>query len=165
MATYTVNVQEGKPSLETLSTDGYNLQVAKSVSSPNASPIFNVVYSSASLGPNMSVSWTVQYGLNWTQNVPDPGAKVTYSGAWQACSIGQSYNLDPAGEWVVNDKDPNANPNSLNVGSNGYSGPVNIVVGVQNPETQDWATVCYLPVCLLRTLMYKSPRFGFLPIH
>ena len=149
MTTYTVNVQETQPSIETLSNDKYNLQVAKSVSSPSASPSFNVVYSSAFLGPNMSVSWTVQYGLNWTTNVPAPAAQVTYSGVWQACSAGQSYNLDPAGEWVVNDKDPNAKQDSLNVGSNGYQEPVNIIVGVQNPETQDWAPVCYLPVCLL----------------
>ena len=84
MTTYTVNVQEEASSIETLSKDKYNLQVAKSVSSPNASPSFNVVYSSASLGPNMSVSWTVQYGLNWTTNIPAPAAQVTYSEVWQS---------------------------------------------------------------------------------
>ena len=111
MTTYTINVQEEASSVETLSKENYNLQVAKSVTGSNGSPSFNVVFSSQFLAPSMSVSWTVQYGLNWTSNIPAPAAQVTYGGAWQAYSIGQSYNLDHAGEWVVNDKDPNAKPN------------------------------------------------------
>lgn len=152
MTTYTVEVQEQLQSLETLSTQGYNLQVAKSVSSPTSQPSFNVIFSSNSLSPNISVTWAEQYGLNWTMNVPTPGAQVTCTGAWQACSLGQSYNLDHAGEWIVNDSDPNADAHSLNIGSNGYQTPVNVIVGVQDPNTQAWAPVCYHPIYLMRWL-------------
>ena len=86
------------------------------------------------LPPEMSLSWTAQYGLNWTTSVPAQGATIVYSGNWQACSAGQSYNLDSIGEWVVNDNNPNADANSLNIGSNGYSMPVN-VIGIRVPAS------------------------------
>ena len=139
MTSYTAVVQEADPSLEALSKNGWNLQVAKCVSSPKGAPVFNVVYSSSYLAANMSVSWTVQYGLNWTENIPTPGAQVTYTGDWSECSLGQSLNLDKAGAWQFNNNDPHADSNSLNVGSNGYQAPVNIVVGIKDPNTGDWS--------------------------
>ncbi|GAB1311889.1 hypothetical protein MFIFM68171_02099 [Madurella fahalii] len=108
MTTYTVTVQEHSNDLNILLNNQYQLQVAKSVSSPKGDPIFKVVYTSNMLAPNMNISWKVQYGLNWATKVPAPGAKVEYSGVWQACGAGQSYNLNSVGEWVVNDNDPNA---------------------------------------------------------
>ncbi|EFY88804.1 hypothetical protein MAC_05239 [Metarhizium acridum CQMa 102] len=136
--TTTLTVQEGASDLAFLSKNHYNLQVAKAVSAPGGKPMFNVVYKSTSLAPNMEVSWTPEYGLNWTTQMADPGAKVIYTGNWQACKLGESYNLTNVGEWVINNKDPNKDANSVNVGSNGYPQAVNIVVGIWNQDTQSW---------------------------
>lgn len=159
MATYNPIVQEHEGDLLVLSQSQYQLQVAKSVSSPRGTPQFNVVFASRALAPEMSISWTAQYGLNWTTSVPAQGATVVYSGNWQACSAGQSYDLDSIGEWVVNDNNPYADANSLNIGSNGYSMPVNVVVGVEDPSTGQWQ-----PVCVLIILHNVSPALTDWPI-
>jgi hypothetical protein len=143
--TYTVNTQEEDSSLRALAANHYQLQVAKSVASGDGSPTCNVVYSSAFLASMMSVSWTTTYGLNWTADIPDPGAKVTHSGEWQQCSLGSSYDLDETGLWKPNQQDRSANPDALHVGRNGYRTAVHIIVGVQDPKTGDWAPVC-LPI-------------------
>lgn len=147
--TTSLTIQESQADLEFLSKNNYNLQVAKAVSAPGGKPTFNVVYKSKSLAPNMTVSWSPTYGLNWATEIADPGAQVVYAGNWQACELGQSYDLTSVGEWVINNKDPNKDANSVNVGNNGYPQAVNIVVGILNPETQTWEAVCHqtsLPV-------------------
>ncbi|KPA37221.1 splicing factor 3b [Fusarium langsethiae] len=132
MATYTATAQQGGDDLRMLFEQRYNLQVAKSVAGPDGSPHFNVVYQSRSLAPTMSVSWTLEYGLNWTADPPNSGARVRYWGYWQPCDLGASYDLDEAGWWVPNQNNPNTQPNALNVGRNGYQTPVHIIVGVQD---------------------------------
>lgn len=83
--TYNPVVQEDESDLKTLGSQDYQLQVAKCVANPpDTPPTFNVVYASKMLAPNMDVSWQTQYGLNWSTNVPAKGAKVEYSGFWQA---------------------------------------------------------------------------------
>ncbi|KID84364.1 hypothetical protein MGU_08450 [Metarhizium guizhouense ARSEF 977] len=139
--TTSLTIQESPADLEFLSKNNYNLQVAKAVSAPGGKPTFNVVYKSKSLAPNMTVSWSPTYGLNWATEVADPGAQVVYAGNWQACELGQSYDLTSVGEWVINNKDPNKDANSVNVGNNGYPQAVNIVVGILNPETQSWEAI------------------------
>lgn len=141
--TYQAFVWETKEDIDRLQSSKYNLQVAKSVANPDGKPSFNVIYASHILGPNMSVSWTTQYGLNWTTDIPDPGAKVTYSGHWQPCSLGQSFDIDDDGFFVENDNNPDARDDSLNIGSNNYGDPdgVNIIIGVQDSKG-DWNPVC-----------------------
>ncbi|KAF5122599.1 hypothetical protein E5D57_013085 [Metarhizium anisopliae] len=139
--TTTLTIQENADDLQFLAGSHYNLQVAKAVSSPGGKPTFNVVYKSKSLAPNISVSWSPTYGLNWSRKMANPGAKVLYAGNWQACDLGQSYDLTKVGEWVINNNDTNRDPNSVNVGNNGYPEAVNIVVGILNPETQKWEAI------------------------
>ncbi|KAM3435089.1 hypothetical protein MY4824_005089 [Beauveria thailandica] len=119
----------------------YNLQIAKSASHPGGSPKFNIVYKSTHLAPEMDVSWTETYGLNWTQKVPAPGARVIYNGNWQECQLGDSYDLNSNGDWQSNSNNPNAHQNALNVGSNGYGIPINILVGIQDPNSQQWTAI------------------------
>ena len=159
--TYTVIVQEDDASLGTLGGNHYNLQVAKSVSTPNGPPSFNVVYKSAFLANTMSVAWNTTYGLNWVTNIPSPGTVVTYSGKWQQCSLGDSYDLNTSGQWIPNQNNPNADPNSLNVGSNGYQTAVHIIVGVQDPVSQGWTPVSEYPKASMvlssaKSLIYRS---------
>ena len=142
MSTYNPVIQETGQDLEILGANHYNLQVAKAVSSPGGKATFNIVYASKDLEPTMSVAWTTKYGLNWTTNIPNPGAKVICSGSWQACPAGQSFDLSKVGTWKVSENNTNADKNSLNVGSNMYSTAVNIVVGVFDPDTKKWAPVC-----------------------
>ncbi|ATY59694.1 hypothetical protein A9K55_003443 [Cordyceps militaris] len=70
--------------------------------------------------------------------MPNKGAKVTYTGKWQPCDIGKSYNLTATGGWQINNDDPNRHLDCLNVGLNGYSESVNIVVGILNEDTGAW---------------------------
>lgn len=104
--TTTLVIQESSADLKWLTHNHYSLQVAKSVSYPGDQPQFNVVYRSHKLAPHMTVSWTPQYGLNWTTQMPARGAQVVNSGNWQPCDLGQSYNLTSDGEWVINNDDP-----------------------------------------------------------
>ncbi|KAM3458393.1 hypothetical protein MY3296_000599 [Beauveria thailandica] len=121
-STYTVNVNQTSKDRRILNANKYNLQIAKSASHPGGSPKFNIVYKSTHLAPEMDVSWTETYGLNWTQKVPAPGARVTYNGNWQECQLGDSNDL-------------NSN------GSNGYGSPINILVGIQDPNSQQWTAI------------------------
>lgn len=141
MATYKAKVQETNADLDILFKEKYNLQVAKSVSSPSGNPSFNVVFRSTFLANNMSVAWTMTYGLNWATEIPTPGADVEFGGQWQQCNPGQSFDLNDRGQWVPNQKNPDADENSLNVGKNGYPSDVNILVGVKDPKTNSWTPV------------------------
>ncbi|RYP89693.1 hypothetical protein DL770_004181 [Monosporascus sp. CRB-9-2] len=140
MTTHDITVQERSDDLQSLNRNHYSLQVAKSASAPGGSPVFNIVYMSKHLAPNMSVSWKEQYGLNWSETVPDPGAEVVYSGNWQTCNSGQSYDLDANGEWVFNGNNPHANAASLNVGVNNYRA-VHVIVGIQDSSTKTWMPI------------------------
>lgn len=129
--TTTVTVQETGGDLTSLQTSHYWLQVAKSVATSDGTETFNVVFSSSSLGPNMNVAWTETFGLNWVSKIPAPGANVTFGGDWQACAIGDSYDLNNVGIWEKNFNDTHASNSSVNVGNNGFTSAVSIIVGIQ----------------------------------
>ncbi|EKJ69008.1 hypothetical protein NXS19_011316 [Fusarium pseudograminearum] len=148
MTTYTAYTQEGPTDIKALGTENYQLQVAKSVAGSDGKPSFNVVYSSHFLAPNMTVSWSVNYGLNWTAGIPNKGEKVEYGGVWQSCALGDSFNLDQGGEWITNQNNPKAKPDALNVGKNGYQIAVNIIVGVQD-ESGNYKPIWVSPDKLL----------------
>ncbi|KAM3426031.1 hypothetical protein NHJ13734_009715 [Beauveria thailandica] len=122
-STYTVNVNQTSKDRRILNANKYNLQIAKSASHPGGSPKFNIVYKSTHLAPEMDVSWTETYGLNWTQK------------------LGDSYDLNSNGDWQSNSNNPNAHQNALNVGSNGYGSPINILVGIQDPNSRQWTAI------------------------
>ncbi|KAM3462439.1 hypothetical protein MY5147_009826 [Beauveria neobassiana] len=126
----TLIIQEGTQDLKDLAKNHYNLQVAKAVSAPGGTARFNVVYASKSLAPNMSVEWGANYGINWTTEVPNPGATVTYTGRWQACKLGESYDLTETGGWEINNNDPHKDNSSVNVGKNGYTKPIHVIMFV-----------------------------------
>ncbi|KAL4724247.1 hypothetical protein ACLX1H_008860 [Fusarium chlamydosporum] len=149
MSTYTAVTQQGPSDLESLAENGFQLQVALSVAGSDANPSFNVVYQSPPLAPNMNVSWTTNYGLNWTTEPVRPGTQVIYAGNWQSCGLGESYNLDNVGDWVPEQNNPNANPKALNVGKSGYGTGVNIVVGVQDVMGR-WRPIWVSPDQLLQ---------------
>ncbi|OAA46745.1 hypothetical protein BBO_03300 [Beauveria brongniartii RCEF 3172] len=138
----TVHVQERGEDLELLKQNNYNILVAKSVSAPGGSPRYNVVFKSASLAPNMAISWKSRYGLNWTTKIPNPGAAVQYGGKWHECNIGESYNLSNIGQWEKNNtNDANSNKDSLNVAKNNYDRGVHIIVGMYNEENDIWQAI------------------------
>ncbi|KAE8381966.1 hypothetical protein BDV26DRAFT_288940 [Aspergillus bertholletiae] len=131
MTTYTAHVQETKNDVESLGGNSYNLQLAKSVNSKSG-PIFNVVHSSGVLANSQ-------------------GAKVTYGGIWQECNLGDSYDLDSYGAWMVKDNNLNAKPNALNMGKNGYI-PVHVIVGIKtdNGDDSKWQAIFVNPDKLLK---------------
>jgi len=140
-AVYNAIIQEDDDSLKMLTQNHYNLQLAKSVSTPNGKPEYNVVYKSTFLASNMSILWSTVYGLNWVAEIPAEGTTVTYSGKWQECTPGQSFDLSSTGLWAPNNNNPNADKNSLNVGSNDYPQEVHILVGVKNTNTGNWTPI------------------------
>ncbi|KAF2149068.1 hypothetical protein K461DRAFT_324496 [Myriangium duriaei CBS 260.36] len=145
MATsHTVMVQQRPQDIQRLAAYSW-LQVAKSVRGTDGLPSFTTVFRSEQLGPQMMVAWPDQYGINWTKDHPSPGDQVTFSGTWQSCDLGQSYNLNSIGDWEVNNNNPNANPGAVNIGINNYISPVHIIVGIQDPLTKGWVPIWVAP--------------------
>lgn len=142
MPTYAAIIEEGPEDLNILRKSDINLHVAKLISSPAGPPTFNVVYTSTALERLTIVAWNTEYGLNWTTNVPAPGAEFPCSGNWQPCDLGSSYDLTDEGEWTWSDGNLHADRESANIGENGYTSGVNIIVGVQDPFTLEWTPVC-----------------------
>ena len=138
--------QEETKDLGILGPNKYKLQVAKSVSN-GGTPTFNIVYQSQELAAEMSVAWSTTYGLNWTAKMPAKGAEVKFSGIWQECGLGQSYDLDTTGLWVPNQNNAKADKNSVNVGANHYPVPVHVMVGVKDEETGKWHPVSNISDC------------------
>ncbi|KAL6704141.1 hypothetical protein ACN47E_008701 [Coniothyrium glycines] len=141
MTTYQVIVQETPSDLAWLKLNGYNLAVAKSVITGGRT-VTNTIYGGSLLGPTMSVSWTEIYGMNYTVDVPTPGAQVTVSGDWQKCVLGQGYKLNSTGNWDSNTGDPKNEASCVNA-LNEFSSDARIIVGTQDPKTGEWVPIFY----------------------
>lgn len=141
MTTYTAIVQENHEDFDLLYSNNYILQLAKSVLGSGAHPTFNIIFKSIPLAPNMNISWRTQYALNWTTTIPSQGNQLTVMGPWQPCDLGQSFDLGIDGSWTSNQGNPHVDPKSLNIGRNGFSTAVNVVIGVQNPEANGYTPV------------------------
>ncbi|KAF5011449.1 hypothetical protein FDECE_2438 [Fusarium decemcellulare] len=157
--TYKAIIQEDNASLQLLSQNYYELQIAKGVSA-HGRESYNVVYSSKQLGPSISVSWNTSYALNWTMEQPSPGMRVTLAGQWKQCDLGASYNLNGYGDWDSNHNDPNAKKNCLNVGSNDFQTAVHIIIGVQDSWSGDWT-----PIWLDMNSLQKHAHGQYEPIE
>ena len=130
-----VDVWESPYDLMKLDANGFSYCIAKSVIDSSGKPTFNMVWRSLNLSPRATISWTVQYGLNWTLNIPAGNAQVTVGGIWQPCNPGEVYDIDSIG--LFKPSTVPAKANFLMVGKNGYkyggSSGINIVVGVKSP--------------------------------
>jgi len=140
MPIYNAITQENDSDLTILENNHYGLQVAKSVASGDKAPDFTMVYQSHILTYSMDVQWTITYGMNFCTDIPSPGLTVTYGGRWTECALGDSYDLNTIGKWIPNQNNPAADPNSVNVGKNGFQTPVYIIVGVKSDDGS------YLPI-------------------
>lgn len=137
---------ESRDDAVNIRNNGWNLQLAKAVKSGSAAATYNMIWKSRALAPDTSISWKVQYGLNWTAQVPNDGVSISIGGEWQACNKGQSFDVDSLGYWT-----PSTNPvpadraGWLNVGNIEYSYPgvlgIHIVVGVLNAVSGDFEPI------------------------
>ncbi|RUS13957.1 hypothetical protein BC937DRAFT_94541 [Endogone sp. FLAS-F59071] len=129
-----IQVWEAQYDAQELISNGWNFQIAKSVANAAGDTTYNVVWQSKAIAPNTYISWQTVYALNFTANVPAAGVTVTVTGDWQACAIGQSYDLDENGFWQTSTS--SGDPNFMNVGKVNYEYPdtdgIHIVVGVKN---------------------------------
>ncbi|OIW30155.1 hypothetical protein CONLIGDRAFT_576341 [Coniochaeta ligniaria NRRL 30616] len=130
MSTRTIHWFEGSCDLGKINQNHWSFQIAKLVAtSPNSPP------------PQANISWPVQYGLNWSANLPAAGISVSVGGRWQACDKGQAYDLTNLGEWVVSTSS-SGTPGWLTVGTINYAYPdvpgIHIIVGVKNPATNSF---------------------------
>ena len=152
MSQRNVDVWESPYDLQKLASNGFHYCIAKSVIDSSGNLTFNMVWKSLNLSPRASISWTTQYALNWTLNVPASNAKITLGGIWQPCNPGEVYDIDSVGLWQPSTVAPK--PGYLTVGSNGYSyggsSGINIIVGVQSPGGG------FDPVSLCVTLVQKQ---------
>ena len=143
MSNRNVVLWESPYDLQRLASNGFNFCIAKSVIDSSGMPTFNMVWKSLALAPRASVSWTTQYGLNWSLDVPTGNAQVTLGGLWQACNPGQVYDIDSLG--LFQPSSVPSQPGYLKVGKNGYayggSSGIHIIVGVQSPSG-DFDPVC-----------------------
>ena len=129
-----------------LNNNGFKFCIAKSVIDKTGQLSFNMVWQSKVPRPRATISWNVQYGLNWTTAVPSGNAQVSVGGAWQACNPGDSYDLNADGLWVKsNPATSQPKPNFLNIGKNNCQYPgvtgINIIVGVLNSAGDDYDPV------------------------
>lgn len=132
----TVALWESAYNLRKLKQNGFNYCIAKSVIDSSGQLNFNMVWRSQNLAPRANITWTVEYGLNWTLDVPIGSAQITMGGDWQSCAPGQVYDVDEDGLWA-----PSSEPSKsgyLKVGKNSYrygtNTGINIIVGVKTPE-------------------------------
>ncbi|MCJ1435479.1 hypothetical protein MMC27_004852 [Xylographa pallens] len=134
----TVALWESAYNLGKLSSNGFSYCIAKSVLDSTGTLTYNMVWQSKSLAPRASVTWTVQYGLNWTLDIPAGNAQVTVGGIWQACNPGQVFDLDSNG--LFQPSSVSSKPDYLKIGKNGYhyagTSGVHIIVGVKTPDGQ-----------------------------
>ena len=151
MSTRNVELWESPYDLQKLSSNGFSFCIAKSVIDSSGNLTFNMVWKALNLAPRAKVSWTVQYGLNWTLDVPTGNAQVTLGGVWQACNPGEVYDIDSVG--LFQSSTVPAQPGYLKIGKNGYSyggsSGIHIIVGVQSPGGG------FDPVCLYMILTRK----------
>jgi hypothetical protein len=132
----TIQLYESGYDVKMLDDNKWNFQIAKSVANADGTVQYNVIWQSRSVAANTFITWEAQYGMNWTQTLPDPGASVTVGGEWQACSLGQVFDIDKYGLWV-----PSSVPSEagfMKVGTVNYQYPgvvgIHIVIGIQNSD-------------------------------
>lgn len=80
MVTKLIVVQESERDLRSLRQSHFELHFAQAVA--GGSDDFTVIWRSLGLAPNMQISWTPKYALNWTAEIPAPGIKVRVGGIW-----------------------------------------------------------------------------------
>ena len=158
----TVALWESAYDLKRLSANGLNFCIAKSVIASDGTESFNLVWQSKGLAPRSTIQWTVEYGLNWTLEIPSVDAQVTIGGAWQACSPGQVYDIDSVGLFQSSSVPPQ--PNALKIGKNGYHYPgtsgIHILVGVRIPggAENDFEPVSHTCAMNLFAALYNASQ-------
>lgn len=132
---------------------GYNLVVAKGVSTGNPDLDFKAAWISKSpseLSPHPEISWAVVYNVNWTSSEPVDGGRLSNAGDSLDFVAGTTYTVDSTGTLIV---DPNA-PLVKGVSwvkvnnNNGYSldvYPLLTTVDGTGPEKPFWADTTGLP--------------------
>lgn len=132
----TIEVYESAYNAKKLSENHWNFQIAKSVSTGTTLQKPNVVWQSKAVAPRTIIQWKDQYALNWTSSLPDPGVSVTISGEWQACNLGEVFDIDSTGFWSASTAPKE--DNFMKVGKVNYQYPgadgLHIVVGIQNSD-------------------------------
>lgn len=145
----TVALWESPYNLQKLPSNGFSYCIAKSVIDTSGSSTFNLVWQSLALAPRATVTWTVQYSLNWTIDIPSGNAQVTIGGDWQACNPGQVFDIDKNG--LFQPSTVASNPGFLKIGKNNYkydgASGIHIVVGVQTSAND------FQPVSLLMNMI------------
>ena len=136
MTDRTVALWEYPYDLGQLNANGLKFCVAKSVIDGTGKVHYNMVWRSLGLAPRAVITWTVQYGLNWTLDVPTAKANITIGGAWQPCNPGQVFDIDDVGLFQPSAEPPT--PKFLKIGKNGYkyggSSGISIVIGAKSAD-------------------------------
>ena len=129
--TRTVVVWESAVDLTALARNAFNFNIAKSVTNSDGVKSFNLVWQSNSLSPITTISWDVQYALNWTVQLPTTDISVTVGGFWKDCNPGEVFDIDANGLFVESEAE--SKPNFMKIGKHdcARSSGIHIVVGVK----------------------------------
>lgn len=63
-----------------------------------------------------------------------------HTGVWKDCELGDSYDLNDVGMWVLNERNSNTDKNSLNVGRNASGVGIYVVIGTKDVKGE-WKSV------------------------
>ena len=99
--TYTIEIEENQADVMALETNEYDLALARFVSTtgPAGAPVSNTVFMSRPAAAHITLKWTEDYGINFTDTESSGGATITTMGKWQPINLGDSYTLDATGVW------------------------------------------------------------------
>jgi hypothetical protein len=163
--TRTLNWFEKGPDFNQISKDNWQFQIAHEVLKGNNAKASNVVWQSSAICGIYTLSWDVDYALNWAYNYPTgSNIKVTAGGFWQKCNPGQVFNLNTGGQWKEDtDAEAALSPDDqswLNIGQINFTpqnaNGVYLVVGVKTGTT-------YKPIFIDDTLLPKGSHAKYQP--
>jgi hypothetical protein len=139
--TYTIELDEGNTDLKILNGANYNFALAKAVDTGGQATTNTIFLSSTDtvdkrVTNHNTLTWTENYALNYTFNVPGGGAVVQGEGEWQPVNLGDYYTINDNGAWVAGTGPSSTALNVLNKFQE-----ANIIVAIQtgtdhggNPE-------------------------------
>jgi len=105
MPDYTATIQLTDDVVRSLDKSKYNLALVKEVVDGSGEATINTIFTTRKVVPKTSITWGVEYALNWASELPAKGAQVVISGHWKKCVPGQALTLVDGGLWENNEED------------------------------------------------------------
>ncbi|KAK0542624.1 hypothetical protein OC846_006511 [Tilletia horrida] len=107
----------------------------------------------------VEVTWHAKYALQWTQELPAGGERLSYNGSdWQPCQVGECYDINLHGFWAASPA--SGQRNHIGMGCNNYKHSVHIVIGLFNTHTSE-----YEPIFVDPSQLMPHGQTSYRPCH